>query len=88
MSGLAFDFISATITRPTDWLFDEPHHVIAIYTGGLVRSKETDFNRGPIRRDLPKKGDILVIPAGERVGITAPGQLAEFSQLNVPTKLL
>ncbi|MBV0917965.1 helix-turn-helix transcriptional regulator [Mycobacteroides chelonae] len=88
MSGLAFDFISATITRPTDWLFDEPHHVIAIYTGGLVRSKETDFNRGPIRRDLPKKGDILVIPAGERVGITAQGQLAEFSQLNVPTKLL
>lgn len=88
MSGLDFSFISEPITRPTDWVFDEPHHVIAIYTGGLVRAKETDFDRGPIRRDLPKKGDVLVIPAGQRVGITARGQLAEFSQLNVPTRLL
>lgn len=88
MSGLGFEFISEPITTATDWLFDEPHHVIAIYTGGLVQVKETDFDRGPIRRDLPRKGDILVIPAGQRVGITARGQLAEFSQLNVPTQLL
>lgn len=88
MNGLDFSFISEPIARPTDWVFDEPHHVIAIYTGGLVRTKETDFDRGPIRRDLPKKGDILVIPAGQRVGITARGQRAEFSQLNVPTRLL
>lgn len=88
MSGLSFEFVNAPITTPTEWLFDESHHVIAIYTGGLVQAKETDFDRGPIRRDLPRKGDILVIPAGQRVGITARGQLAEFSQLNVPTKLL
>ncbi len=88
MSGLGFEFISESIIRSTDWVFAESHHVIAIYTGGLVRAKETDFDRGPIRRDLPKKGDILVIPAGQRVGITARGQIAEFSQLNVPTQLL
>lgn len=88
MSGLGFEFISAPITTSTDWLFDESHHVIAIYTGGLVQAKETDFDRGPICRDLPREGDILVIPAGQRVGISARGQLAEFSQLNVPTKLL
>ncbi|SKU56814.1 Probable transcriptional regulator, AraC family [Mycobacteroides abscessus subsp. massiliense] len=56
MSGLGFEFISEPIPTATDWLFDEPHHVIAIYTGGLVRVEETDFDRGPIRRDLPRKG--------------------------------
>lgn len=29
-----------------------------------------------------------MIPAGDRVGITVRGHLAEFSQLNVPTQLL
>ena len=61
--------------------------MIAIYTGGLVRAKETEFDRGPSHRDLPKIGDILVIPAGRHVGITAQGRLAEFSQVNVPTRL-
>ncbi|UNB56369.1 AraC family transcriptional regulator [Mycolicibacterium sp. YH-1] len=88
LSDLEFDFISEQIAKPTDWVFDEPHHVIAIYTGGLVRAKETEFDRGPLHRDLPKVGDILVIPAGQHVGITAQGRLAEFSQVNVPTKLL
>ncbi|WP_313884330.1 AraC family transcriptional regulator [Mycobacteroides abscessus] len=88
VNRLGFDFISESIARSTDWLFAESHHVIAIYTGGLIRTKETDFDRGPIRRDLPKKGDVLVIPAGHRVGITARGQRAEFSQVSVPTQLL
>lgn len=88
MSALSFDFISSSIAKPTSWVFDESHHVIAVYTGGLVRAKETEFDRGPVRRDLPKVGDILVVPAGERVGITAQGQFLQFSQLNVPAKLL
>lgn len=89
MSDLEFGFISETIVKPTDWVFDGPHHVLAIYTGGVVRSKETEFDRGgPSHRTLPQIGDILVVPAGQHVGITAQGDRAEFSQVTVPTKLL
>ncbi|MBN7304794.1 helix-turn-helix transcriptional regulator [Mycobacteroides abscessus subsp. bolletii] len=88
VSGLGFDFISSSIANQTSWVFDEPHHVIAVYTGGLVRAKETEFRSGTGTPDLPKVGDILVVPAGERVGITARGQFLNFSQLSVPTKLL
>lgn len=88
MNNLEFEFISESISNTRDWLFEASHHVIAIYTGGHVRAKETDFDRGPLQRNLPKSGDVLVIPAGQRVGITAQGSLVEFSQLNVPTKIL
>ncbi|QRY46706.1 helix-turn-helix transcriptional regulator [Mycolicibacterium boenickei] len=89
LSDLEFGFVSEKIVKPTDWVFDAPHHVLAIYTGGLVRSKETEFDRGgPSHRTLPKIGDILVVPAGQHVGITAQGDRAEFSQVTVPTKLL
>lgn len=88
MSDLEFGFISDPIDRSRDWVFNASHHVIAIYTGGLVRTKETEFDHGPSHRNLPKIGDILVIPAGQHVGITARGRLAEFSQVTVPTPLL
>lgn len=89
MSDLEFGFIGESLVKPTDWAFNADHHVLAIYTGGLIRVKETEFDRsGPSHRTIPKIGDILVVPAGQHVGITAQGGYATFSQVNVPTRLL
>lgn len=87
-SGLEFAFVSDPIDKVRDWVFNDSHHVFAVYTGGLIRDKETEFDHGPSHHNLPRIGDVLVVPAGQHVGITAHGDLAEFNQVTVPTNVL
>ncbi|TDZ41940.1 helix-turn-helix transcriptional regulator [Mycobacteroides franklinii] len=88
MSNLQVTFISESIAEPTEWYFRGPHHIVAVYQGGHIRTKELEFDRGLSRHYLPKAGDVLVVPAGRRVAITAQGEQAAFCQLEVPTALL
>ncbi|CPT20252.1 Probable transcriptional regulator%2C AraC family [Mycobacteroides abscessus] len=64
MSGFRVTFVREPIPEPTEWRYDEPHHVIAIYEGGQMRRKEVEFERGPHQRKLPRTADVMVIPAG------------------------
>lgn len=64
MSGFRVTFVREPIPEPTEWRYDGPHHVIAIYAGGQMRRKEVEFERGPHQRKLPRTADVMVIPAG------------------------
>ncbi|WP_078289405.1 AraC family transcriptional regulator [Mycobacterium sp. D16R24] len=88
MGELQVTFVSEPIAEPTEWYFDEPHHVVAVYQGGQIRTKELDFGGGLSRRYLPKIGDVLVVPAGRRVAITTQGERASFCRFDVPLRLL
>lgn len=87
MSGFRVTFVRESIPEPTEWRYDEPHHVIAIYEGGQMRRKEVEFERGPHQQKLPRTADVMVIPAGRRMAFCAQGDRAEFCQLIVDPKL-
>ena len=76
------------LEAPTDWAFEEDHHVIVIHLGGRLDRMECEFSVGPSGLALPSRGDVWVIPAACRYAALAQGEHAEFVELRVPTGLL
>ncbi|WP_280834717.1 helix-turn-helix transcriptional regulator [Mycolicibacterium frederiksbergense] len=85
---MAFRFVSEQITAPTDWCFEEPHHVIVVHRSGQLKSLEVVFDRGPSGQAVPQVGDVWVIPAGHRYAALAFGDTVQFCELAVPTAAL
>jgi AraC family transcriptional regulator len=88
VQGIDFKFVSEQISSPTDWCFDESHHVVVVHRCGRLRSMEIEFDRGPSGPTLPQVGDVWVIPAGHRYAALAHGQTVQFCELSIPTATL
>ncbi len=54
--GIEFRFVSEQITTPTDWCFEEAHHVVVVHRGGRLHSMEIEFDRGPSGPHIPRVG--------------------------------
>jgi len=76
------------LEAPTDWAFEEDHHVIVVHLGGRLDRMECEFAVGPSGPVLPSRGDVWMIPAACRYAALAQGERAEFVELSVPTALL
>ncbi len=76
------------LEAPTDWAFEEDHHVIVVHLGGRLDRMECEFSVGPSGPVLPARGDVWMIPAACRYAALAQGERAEFVELGVPTALL
>lgn len=76
------------LDAPTDWAFEEDHHVIVVHLGGRLDRMECEFAVGPSGPVLPARGDIWLIPAACRYAALAQGERAEFVEFSVPTALL
>ncbi|WP_234835126.1 helix-turn-helix domain-containing protein [Mycolicibacterium stellerae] len=88
LQGLDFRFVAETVTAPTDWCFQEPHHVFVVHRRGDLKSMEIDFESGPSGRCLPRIGDVWVIPAEHRYAALAQGAMVGFCEIIVPTTKL
>lgn len=88
LQGLDFRFVAEAVTVPTDWCFQEPHHVFVIHRRGDLKSMEIDFENGPSGRRLPRVGDVWVIPAEHRYAALAQGAMVGFCEIIVPTAVL
>ncbi len=86
--GIDFRFVSEQITTPTDWCFEEDHHVVVVHRGGRLRSMEVEFERGPSGPHTPRVGDVWVIPAEHRYAALAHGRVVQFCELSIPTVAL
>src|SRR5690348_10722083 len=75
--GIDFRFVSEQITTPTDWCFEEDHHVVVVHRGGRLRSMEIEFERGPSGPHAPRVGDVWVIPAEHRYAALAHGRVVQ-----------
>jgi AraC family transcriptional regulator len=84
------DILAATenLEAPTDWAFEEDHHVIVVHLGGRLDRMDCEFSVGPSGPVLPSRGDVWMIPAACRYAALAQGERAEFVELSVPTALL
>lgn len=87
LQGLDFRFVAETVTTPTDWCFEEPHHVFVIHRRGNLKSMEIDFQHGPSGHCLPRVGDVWVIPAEHRYAAVAQGAMVGFCEIVVPTSV-
>lgn len=76
------------LEAPTDWAFEEDHHVIVVHLGGRLARMDCEFAVGPSGPVLPSRGDVWMIPAACRYAALAQGERAEFVELSVPTALL
>jgi len=76
------------LEAPTDWAFEEDHHVIVVHLGGRLDRMACEFSVGPSGPVLPSRGDVWMIPAACRYAALAQGERAEFVELSVPTALL
>lgn len=76
------------LEAPTDWAFEEDHHVIVVHLGGRLDRMDCEFSVGPSGPALPSRGDVWMIPAACRYAALAQGERAEFVELSVPTALL
>ncbi|WP_447757497.1 helix-turn-helix domain-containing protein [Sphingopyxis fribergensis] len=76
------------LEAPTDWAFEEDHHVIVVHLGGRLDRMECEFSVGPSGPVLPSRGDVWMIPAACRYAALAQGERAEFVEFRVPTTLL
>lgn len=76
------------LARPTDWAFEEDHHIIVVHLGGQLDRMDCEFSVGPSGNALPSRGDVWVIPAACRYAALAQGERAEFVEFRVPTALL
>lgn len=76
------------LEAPTDWAFEEDHHVIVVHLGGQLDRMVCEFSVGPSGPVLPSRGDVWMIPAACRYAALAQGERAEFVELSVPTALL
>ncbi|MGV0771756.1 AraC family transcriptional regulator [Mycobacterium syngnathidarum] len=86
--GIDFKFVSEQIATPTDWCFEEPHHVVVVHRSGCLQSMEIEFARGPSGRTIPQVGDVWVIPAEHRYAALAHGHTVQFCELTIPTTVL
>lgn len=86
LQGLDFRFVAETVTAPTDWCFQEPHHVFVVHRRGDLTSMEVDFESGPSGRCLPRVGDVWVIPAEHRYAALAQGVTVDFCEIFIPTR--
>ncbi|ORV19359.1 hypothetical protein AWB94_32370 [Mycolicibacterium canariasense] len=82
--GLDFRFVAETITSPTDWCFQEPHHVFVVHRRGHLTSMEIEFEGGPSGHCLPRVGDVWVIPAEHRYAALVQGATVGFCEITVP----
>lgn len=88
VQGLDFRFVAETVTAPTDWCFQEPHHVFVIHRRGNLTSMEIEFQNGPSGRALPRVGDVWVIPAEHRYAALAQGgATVGFCEIAVPVSV-
>ncbi len=87
LQGLDFRFVAETITAPTDWCFQEPHHVFVVHRRGDLTSMEIEFQSGPSGRLLPRVGDVWVIPAEHRYAALAQGAMVGFCEIIVPASV-
>lgn len=87
LQGMDFRFVAETVTTPTDWCFEEPHHVFVIHRRGNLASMEIEFQGGPSGRCLPRVGDVWVIPAEHRYAALAQGAMVGFCEIVCPTTL-
>ena len=85
---LAMLFATENLEAPTDWAFEEDHHIIVVHLGGRLDRMECQFSVGPSGSALPSRGDVWMIPAACRYAALAQGERAEFVELTVPTALL
>ncbi|AJA10597.1 hypothetical protein SKP52_18635 [Sphingopyxis fribergensis] len=76
------------LDAPTDWAFEEDHHVIVVHLGGRLDRMECEFSVGPSGPVLPSRGDVWIVPAACRYAALAQGERAEFVEFAVPTALL
>ncbi|MBB6426078.1 AraC family transcriptional regulator [Sphingopyxis sp. JAI128] len=76
------------LASPTDWAFEEAHHVVVLHLGGRLDRMDCEFSVGPSGPAMPARGDIWMIPAACRYAALAQGERAEFVELSVPTALL
>ena len=88
LGGIGFNFVEEAIAAPTDWTFEEDHHVIVVHRNGRLRSMDSEFEHGPSGQILPKVGDIWVIPAGSRYSALAQGDTVGFCEMKIPAALL
>lgn len=87
LQGLDFRFVAETVSTPTDWCFQEPHHVFVIHRRGDLTSMEIEFQNGPSGRVLPRVGDVWVIPAEHRYAALAQGAMVGFCEITVPVSV-
>ncbi|WP_309241683.1 AraC family transcriptional regulator [Mycobacterium sp. AZCC_0083] len=87
-AGVGFSFVEEAISQPTDWCFNEDHHVMVVHRNGVLASMDSEFESGPSGQILPKVGDIWVIPAEQRYAALAHGQTVGFCEITIPTTLL
>jgi AraC family transcriptional regulator len=87
LQGLDFRFVAETVTAPTDWCFEEPHHIFVIHRHGDLTSMEIEFQHGPSGQCLPRVGDVWVIPAEHRYAALAQGATVGFCEIVVPTSV-
>lgn len=84
--GLDFRFVAEAITAPTDWCFQEPHHVFVVHRRGHLTSMEIEFEGGPSGNCLPRVGDVWVIPAEQRYAALVQGATVGFCEIAVPVR--
>lgn len=88
LQGLDFRFVAEAVNAPTDWCFQEPHHVFVIHRRGDLASMEIEFQDGPSGRALPRVGDVWVIPAEHRYAALAQGTMVGFCEITVPVPVI
>ncbi|GAB5901857.1 helix-turn-helix transcriptional regulator [Mycolicibacterium mageritense] len=87
LQGLDFRFVAEKVIAPTDWCFQEPHHIFVIHRRGDLTSMEIEFQNGPSGRALPRVGDVWVIPAEHRYAALAQGAMVGFCEITVPVSV-
>lgn len=85
---IGFLAAAENLAQPTDWAFDEDHHIIVVHLGGRLDRMECEFSVGPSGSVLPACGDIWMIPAACRYAALAQGDRAEFVEFRIPPALL
>ncbi len=88
LQGINFNFGREDISAPTDWRFEEPHHILVLHRAGDLRSMETVFSSGPASLTRPAVGDVWVIPAEHRYAALAQGNIVSFCELVIPIPIL
>lgn len=85
LQGLDIRFVAEQVSEPTDWCFQEPHHVVVVHRRGDLDLMEIEFEGGPSGPCLPRVGDVWVIPAEQRYAALALGNTVGFCEMSLPT---
>lgn len=87
IQGMDFRFVAERVIAPTDWCFQEPHHVFVVHRRGDLESMEIEFEDGPSGACLPRVGDVWAIPAEQRYAALARGLTVGFCEITVPVSV-